>query len=63
MTVFQTLGLLWVVFTSAVAHIAILILAYRQLRQLEWHVRRGRAEEYKDVLEMSRLKNNLNVHQ
>lgn len=62
MNIFQALGFVWIVFTAAIGHAVVILLAYHQFREMEWHWRRGKAEQFRDACEMSRMRQHLNVN-
>lgn len=56
MNILEVLGLGWLIFSSALAHVAILIAAYRQLRRTLDLALRGEIEEKRDVREAARVR-------
>lgn len=49
MSITETIGVAWIIFTSALGHLIILIAAYRQLQRILSLALRGEVEERRDV--------------
>lgn len=56
MSIFETIGMAWVIFTAALAHVAIVVLAYQRVQQIRLQAKRGATEEQRDVVEAFKVR-------
>jgi len=56
MNAVETLGWVWLIFSAAIAHVAIVVAAYRHIRRTLDLALRGAVEERKDVCDAEQLR-------
>lgn len=56
MSIFETIGSGWVIFTSAMAHVVILVGAYKHFRMTQHLAERGAIEQRRDVIEAFKVR-------
>lgn len=56
MNVFESVGMAWVIFTSGLAHFAIVWAAYKYFHTMQRQAERGAVEEKRDVVEAFKVR-------